>query len=115
MEALAGQTKHHLTSNFRNRPQLSPRNFGLDRMFLQKPMEETMDQAALAIKRSSGMLEDGRCESAVEESVASAKEAGLLFVSDDSKGITRKARGKAFQYFLPSGVALKDRAELARI
>ena len=61
------------------------------------------------------MLEERHCETAAEESVASAQAAGLLFVSDDSKGISRKPRGKAFQYLLPSGATLKDRAELARV
>ena len=61
------------------------------------------------------MLEERHCETAAEEFVASAQAAGLLFVSDDSKGISRKPRGKAFQYLLPSGATLKDRAELARV
>jgi DNA topoisomerase-1 len=61
------------------------------------------------------MLEEGQTQTAAEESVASADAAGLRFVNDDSKGITRKPRGKAFSYLLPSGATLKDRAELARI
>jgi DNA topoisomerase I len=61
------------------------------------------------------MLEEPRYQTAAEESVASAQAAGLVFVSDDTKGINRKPRGKVFQYFLPSGARLKDRAELARI
>jgi hypothetical protein len=61
------------------------------------------------------MLDEGRCQTSAEESVSSAEAANLRFVSDDSKGIARKRRGKAFQYLMPSGVAVKDRAELARI
>jgi DNA topoisomerase-1 len=61
------------------------------------------------------MLEEERCQSPAEESVSSAQAAGLRFVGDDSKGITRKRHGKAFRYLSPSGKALNDRAELARI
>ena len=61
------------------------------------------------------MLDEGRCQMPAEESVSSAEAAGLRFVSDDSKGIARKRRGKAFQYVMPSGATVKDRAELARI
>ena len=48
------------------------------------------------------MLDEGRCQMPAEESVSSAEAAGLRFVSDDSKGIARKRRGKAFQYVMPS-------------
>jgi DNA topoisomerase I len=61
------------------------------------------------------MLEEGRCQTPADESAVSAQAAGLRFVSDDSKGITRTSRGTAFQYLLPSGARLKDRAEVARI
>jgi DNA topoisomerase-1 len=61
------------------------------------------------------MLDEGRFQTPAEESVSTAAAAGLCFVSDDSKGIARKRRGKAFQYLMPSGSPLKDRAELARI
>jgi DNA topoisomerase I len=61
------------------------------------------------------MLDEGRVLSAPEESVSSAEGAGLRFVGDDEKGITRKRRGKAFRYLSASGATLKDRAELARI
>jgi DNA topoisomerase-1 len=61
------------------------------------------------------MLDEGRCQSPAEESVTSAEAAGLRFVSDDAKGITRKRRGNTFQYLSASGRRLKDRAELARI
>jgi DNA topoisomerase I len=61
------------------------------------------------------MLDEGRCQMPAEGSVSSAEAAGLRFVSDDSKRIARKRRGKAFQYVMPSGATVKDRAELARI
>jgi DNA topoisomerase-1 len=61
------------------------------------------------------MLDEARSFSEIEESLSAAKAAGLRFVSDDSKGIERRRRGKAFQYLLPSGATLNDRDELARI
>ena len=61
------------------------------------------------------MLDEGRSQLPAEESVASAEAAGLRFVSDESKGITRHKRGKGFRYQSTSGKPLKDRAELARI
>lgn len=61
------------------------------------------------------MLDEGRVQSPAEESVSTAEAAGLRFVSDHSKGITRERRGEVFRYRSPSGKALKDRAELARI
>jgi DNA topoisomerase-1 len=61
------------------------------------------------------MLEEGRGQSPTEESVSSAEAAGLRFVSDDSKGITRKRHGRTFRYLAPSGKPLKDRAETGRI
>jgi DNA topoisomerase I len=61
------------------------------------------------------MLDEGRCQSLAEDSISSAEAAGLRFVSDESRGITRQRRGKAFQYRLPCGKPLKDRADLARI
>ena len=48
------------------------------------------------------MLDEGRFQTPAEESVSTAAAAGLCFVSDDSKGIARKRRGKAFQYLMPS-------------
>jgi DNA topoisomerase-1 len=49
------------------------------------------------------------------ESVASAKEAGLHYVSDTTVGIARKRRGAGFVYLDPKGKPLRDRAHLARI
>ncbi len=61
------------------------------------------------------MLDQVRSQTPAEESVSSAEAAGLRFVNDDAKGITRKRRGNGFQYLSTSGTTLKDRAELARI
>ena len=61
------------------------------------------------------MLEACGSQQAAEESLTSVRQAGLIFVNDETNGITRKPRGKSFQYFLPSGATLKDRAELARV
>lgn len=47
--------------------------------------------------------------------VASAKAAGLRYVSDEIPGITRVSRGKHFAYIAPDGKAVTDEKELARI
>lgn len=47
--------------------------------------------------------------------VASAKAAGLRYVSDDIPGITRKLRGKHFVFAGPSGKPISDKDEIARI
>src|SRR5437763_12933943 len=51
----------------------------------------------------------------VIDPVESSKLAGLRYVTDAKPGITRKRRGKSFQYFDPEGKAIRDKAELARI
>jgi len=47
--------------------------------------------------------------------VASARAAGLRYVSDRAPGIRRRRRGKGFAYRLPDGTPLRDRAERRRI
>jgi DNA topoisomerase-1 len=47
--------------------------------------------------------------------VASAKAAGLRYVSDEMPGITRVSRSKHFAYIAPDGKAVTDEKELARI
>ena len=50
------------------------------------------------------------------DNVRAAKEAGLVYVSDDSPGITRKKQGpKNFVYLDPRGKPVKDRQTLDRI
>ncbi len=44
-----------------------------------------------------------------------ARAPGLVYVSDDSPGITRHRRGKSFTYRHPDGSALRETAELDRI
>jgi len=45
----------------------------------------------------------------------SAQSAGLVYVSDEDKGIRRERSGDGFRYFKPSGDALQDEAALERI
>jgi DNA topoisomerase-1 len=45
----------------------------------------------------------------------SARAAGLRYVSDEQAGITRRRRGRGFQYLAPDGRTIADRAERARI
>ena len=49
------------------------------------------------------------------ENVRAAKEAGLVYVSDDTPGITRRKRGKSFIYLDPSGKQVRERSTLDRI
>jgi DNA topoisomerase I len=51
----------------------------------------------------------------VLDPVESSRLAGLRYVSDSIPGITRRRRGKSFQYFDPDGKALRDKEILARI
>jgi len=46
---------------------------------------------------------------------AAAREAGLRYVEDRRPGITRRRRGKHFDYFHPDGSPVRDDAELRRI
>lgn len=47
--------------------------------------------------------------------VESSKIAGLRYVSDQIPGITRKGRGKSFQYFDSDGKRIRDKETLGRI
>jgi DNA topoisomerase-1 len=47
--------------------------------------------------------------------VESSRLAGLRYVSDAKPGITRKRRGKSFQYFDREGKAIRNKDEIARI
>src|SRR6185503_4609703 len=50
------------------------------------------------------------------DNVRAAKEAGLVYVTDDSPGISRKKQGaKNFIYLDPRGKQIKDRQTLDRI
>src|SRR5262245_30708870 len=46
---------------------------------------------------------------------ATAREAGLRYVTDRMPGIRRRRRGQGFSYLDPSGRVMKDEAELKRI
>jgi DNA topoisomerase-1 len=52
---------------------------------------------------------------ALSDPVASAKAAGLRYVTDDIPGITRVSRGKHFAYIAPDGKQITEEKELARI
>lgn len=51
----------------------------------------------------------------LSDPVASAKAAGLRYVSDEMPGITRVSHGKHFAYIAPDGKEIADERELARI
>src|SRR4029077_4392912 len=44
-----------------------------------------------------------------------AEEAGLVYVSDDRPGYTRKANGEAFDYFDTEGKPIRDEPRLLRL
>jgi DNA topoisomerase I len=64
-------------------------------------------------ERSSGAA--NRSPASTDEAVASAREAGLRYVSDQSPGIARETRGKKPRYRGTDGRIITDRATLARI
>lgn len=51
----------------------------------------------------------------VLDSIVSARKAGLLYVSDDKPGLTRKRAGNGFSYRDSDGKVLKERNTLVRI
>src|SRR5437763_12981970 len=51
----------------------------------------------------------------VADPVEAAEEAGLRYVSDDSPGYARKAKGDGFEYFDTSGEKIRDEKRLLRI
>ncbi len=51
----------------------------------------------------------------IADPVASARAAGLRYVSDDQPGIQRKGSGKRFRYFRPDGTRVRDSETLRRI
>lgn len=51
----------------------------------------------------------------IKDPVASAREAGLRYVTDTKPGIARKRAGKGFRYVDPDGKPVKDKETLARI
>lgn len=50
-----------------------------------------------------------------DEHVAAAQAAGLRYVTDADRGITRKGSGKGFAYYDPTGQLIRDRAIRRRI
>jgi DNA topoisomerase-1 len=51
----------------------------------------------------------------MEPEAQSARDAGLRYVSDAARGISRRRSGRAFRYQAPDGSAIRDAATLARI
>ncbi len=54
-------------------------------------------------------------EVTASEPRVSAKEAGLVYISDTKPGITRKRAGRGFRYTGPDGEQVRDKETLARI
>ena len=51
----------------------------------------------------------------ITDPAQSAKEAGLVYVGDDTPGIRRKRAGKGFYFVGPDGARIRDEAQIARI
>ncbi|HEV8631303.1 MAG TPA: DNA topoisomerase IB, partial [Thermoanaerobaculia bacterium] len=51
----------------------------------------------------------------LEDSLAAASAAGLLYVSDAGPGIRRRRRGRGFSYLDPDGALLRDPPTLSRV
>jgi len=49
------------------------------------------------------------------DAIEASKQAGLRYVTDAEPGITRKRRGKNFQYFDPDGKPIHNKEEIGRI
>lgn len=58
---------------------------------------------------------DGTLAAELADSMASARAAGLHYVSDDRPGIRRRKRGKGFSFYAPDGRKLTDEDTLRRI
>src|SRR5690606_26784179 len=62
-----------------------------------------------------GMVSRATSSEARPEPVESARAAGLVYVSDLSRGIRRRKSGKGFSYTAADGKPLRDERALARI
>ena len=58
---------------------------------------------------------DGSTTSNAIVGPAEARSAGIVFVSDEMPGITRRRCGRGFAYYAPCGSLLRDEAELGRV
>ena len=74
--------------------------------------ETRFDTAATGIAADVARTNGGDTE---VESERSARSAGLRYVSDGEPGITRRRRGRGFQYLDPSGATISNRKERSRI
>lgn len=66
-------------------------------------------------RMTSASLTDGESHIAPQDVRASAKAAGLRYVTDSMPGIRRKRSGKGFRYTAPDGRPIRDAEELARL
>jgi DNA topoisomerase-1 len=82
----------------------------------QAPPRRGTPRCAVLKKSAARSLADGnRAEAAVQQSQATACEAGLRFVSADAPGIARKRAGKSFKYIDDKGRPITDKVTIGRI
>jgi DNA topoisomerase-1 len=72
-------------------------------------------QLGRAPSTTRGLREAMQTQENVSDSVQSARDAGLRYVSDTKPGIVRKRSGKGFRYMDANGKTVKDLETLARI
>ena len=75
------------------------------------PARRPREKARSSERARAGGVDPG----APPEGAATAKEAGLRYVSDHQPGLSRKPRGKSFRYLDRQGKAVRDPDVLARI
>src|SRR4051794_22851163 len=79
----------------------------------QSPCTDGPQMIAFQAKRSTRKQAD--CDCLVAEPKAAARAAGLRYVDDAQPGISRRRRGRWFEYVAPSGKVVKDPRVLQRI
>lgn len=65
--------------------------------------------------RTAPAIPSASLSETVAESIASARQAGLMYVTDQDPGIQRLPRGKSFRYLDAHGKPVRDQTVLARI
>ncbi len=76
--------------------------------------ERAIDEATLEADVVDGSVVAATSE-ATAEGRGAAEAAGLVYVSDDSPGITRQKSGKGWRFIDPAGRTITDKVEKARI
>jgi DNA topoisomerase IB len=83
---------------------------------MEKPKHRSKAMAGQVKKSSPKLtLEPGIDVNRIDINRLAARSAGLVYVSDQTKGITRKKSGVGWRFIGPDGKTITDRAERRRI